>query len=117
MKTHAYTADFEAFWQQYPNRVGKLKAHAAYVKARRRASQAELLAGVARYIRTKPAWQHFAHPSSWLNAGRWLDETDVPADRVADYLAWTCPHDPKCGHPTPCRTKAHLEAARAGKDA
>ncbi|HWO88898.1 MAG TPA: hypothetical protein VNL98_07085 [Gemmatimonadales bacterium] len=80
----ALAADFAEFWRVYPHRVGKLRAQQAYAKARQRASAREILAGVERYTAMKPAWQQWAHPSSWLNAGRWLDEyapEPEPADR------------------------------------
>ncbi len=74
-----HEAEWEAFWAKYPRRVAKLAAKKAYQQARRMASQEELLAGVDAYIQHKPAYCEWAHASSWLRAGRWLDEwDDVP---------------------------------------
>lgn len=72
------TTAFEAFWKAYPRHVGKLAAIKAYAKARRLASAADILAGVERYKRLKPAYADFCHPATWLNQGRWLDEADSP---------------------------------------
>ncbi len=67
--------DFEEFWRAYPHRVGKLKARAAFEKLRRSGiTQAELVDGIQQYIATKPGWQAWAHPTTWLNQGRWMDE-------------------------------------------
>lgn len=72
---------FDVFWAQYPCKVAKLKAMKAYATACTRATTEQILDGVERYKRTKPAWQAWAYPTSWLNAGRWLDEVDVPVSK------------------------------------
>lgn len=76
--------DFLAFWAAYPRRVGKLDAEKAYEKARRRASADEILAGVEIYKRNKPEYADWAHPSTWLNKGRWMDEYEEPVVAKAD---------------------------------
>ena len=71
-------SDFEAWYRQYPRKVGKLKAEKIYttiVKAKN-ATPEELLAGAGRYA-TERAGQdptYTRHPTTWLNAGGWLDE-------------------------------------------
>jgi hypothetical protein len=73
---------FDTFWQAYPRHVGKLAAMKAYAKALRLASAEQILAGVEVYKRIKPPYADWAHASSWLNAGRWMDEPDAqPAAR------------------------------------
>lgn len=79
MSQHA--ADFETFWAKYPRRVAKLAALKAYQQARRTASQDDILAGVDAYIRHKPAYAEWAHASSWLRAGRWMDEWEAAVVR------------------------------------
>jgi hypothetical protein len=71
-----YTEDFKEFWAAWPgHRVGKLDAMKAYTKARKGyASQDELLAGLERYKKNKPAYADWCHPATWLNRGRWMDE-------------------------------------------
>ena len=69
---------FQEFWTAYPRKVGKLDAIKAYAKARTVATAAELLAGVEAYIKHKPAYADWCHPSSWLNKGRWMDEYEDP---------------------------------------
>lgn len=76
----AFEADFETFWRAYPRRIGKLAASKAYVKARRAGvTQQQLLDGIAKYVKGKPPYADFCHPSTWLNQGRWEDEFDAPA--------------------------------------
>jgi hypothetical protein len=75
--------DWDTWWAAYPRKVGKLAAEKAYAKARKRASVQDLLTGIARYIQHKPDWQAYAHPASWLNAGRWMDDYSVPAPSEA----------------------------------
>jgi hypothetical protein len=70
-----FDQDFEEFWRVFPRKVGKLAARASYVKVRRGGiTRDELLDGVSQYIATKPQFQEFCHPKTWLNQGRWMDE-------------------------------------------
>lgn len=69
--------DFLTFWAAYPRRVGKQDAIKALVRARRKASLEEILAGVEQ-LKKEVAGKdpNFTpHPTTWLNAGRWEDET------------------------------------------
>ena len=70
-------ADFAAWWEQYPRRVGKQRAIKAYRQARRKADAEALLDAVQHQKST--AWarreiEHIPHPTTWLNEGRWEDE-------------------------------------------
>lgn len=66
--------EFDRFWSEYPRRIAKLAAMKAYEKARKLATAEQILDGVRAYRANKPAWQQWAHPASWLNAGRWEDD-------------------------------------------
>lgn len=105
---HTYSKDFEEFWRAFPNRVGKLAAEKAYVKARARASAEELLAGVTRYLRIKPGYAEFCHPATWLNQGRWLDEGPSPKAGSS-----SCPHDPQCRTRRDCIQRIIEDGRRA----
>lgn len=74
------TDEFEEFWGIYPRRVAKLAALKAFTKARKIASLDDILAGARRYAaeRANEDQQFTAHPASWLNAGRWMDEPAQP---------------------------------------
>lgn len=102
---------FSTFWSAYPLKVGKLAAMRAFSKALRQATASELLRGVERYKATKPAWQQWAHPATWLNQGRWLDE--VP--HAAEPKQWACPDHPPCPPGTSafrCHQRHELEQAK-----
>lgn len=75
--------EFEAFWDAYPRRVGKQAAIKAWAKAVKVTDPQHIINGAKSYaatVRDKDP-QYTAHPSSWLNAGRWDDEqpTTTPA--------------------------------------
>jgi hypothetical protein len=83
--TGALDASFEAFYQAYPKRRARGKAEQAYTKALLLAKPEELLAGAKRYaaeVRGKEL-QFVAHPASWLNQKRWLDEPENKPTVVA----------------------------------
>src|SRR5579885_962748 len=67
-------AEFDAWWQVYPQKVSKGAAERAWPRARREASYAALVAGLRRYMRTKPPDVAWCHPATWLNGKRWLDQ-------------------------------------------
>lgn len=68
-------AEFEKFWKTYPRRVGKQAARKVWDKARKTTSTDVILAAAERY-RDDPnrSPQFTAHPTTWLNQGRWDDE-------------------------------------------
>jgi hypothetical protein len=68
--------DFEVWWQLVPRKVGKGQARKAYRAARKKADAETLETGVkhfAQACRGKDE-QYIAHPATWLNGERWLDE-------------------------------------------
>lgn len=94
--------DFVEFWSHCPRKVGRIAAQKEYIKARRRGATREaLLDGLERYKATKPSWQDWCHPRTFLAQGRWMDEVEVPKPKAA-YEPWVCPHTPRCPHRTAC---------------
>jgi hypothetical protein len=79
------TAEFEAWWTQFPRRVSKGAARKAYDKARKSATAEELELGAMRYaaVRSSEDPTYTKHPSTWLNKKCWLDEPE-PA-RAANF--------------------------------
>lgn len=72
---------FLDFWTAYPKRAGKDAAGKAFAKAMARIGGddplAVILAGIERAL---PGWddpQFIPHPATWLNQGRWDDETPI----------------------------------------
>lgn len=69
-----HAKEFSTFWLMYPKKVGKLAAQKAFEKALKSASPQEIFEGVTRYLRSCGSDPRFiAHPSTWLNEGRWMD--------------------------------------------
>ena len=71
------TPEFLGFWKKYPHKVGKPKAAASFAVATRKTTPVAIMAGLERYIATKPPDRAWCNPTTFLNQERW---TDVPAD-------------------------------------
>jgi hypothetical protein len=69
------TNAFDLFWSIYPVKVGKKKAKDAFNKALSETDLATLIAGATRYAEDPNRVDAYtAHPTTWLNAGRWADQ-------------------------------------------
>jgi hypothetical protein len=72
------TAEFAAWYAQYPRREDKIAAEKAYRTARKKASAADLLGGAMAYAaecdRAGRERRYIKLPASWLNAGSWTNE-------------------------------------------
>jgi len=68
------TSAFDVFWDIYPRKVGKREAEKAFARATTVASTEEIIAGVQKYASDPNRVDTFtAHPTTWLNQGRWSD--------------------------------------------
>lgn len=81
-------ADFDVWWAEYPLKVEKLGARAAYrrIVDEGRASTDELVAGAHRYaaeVRERDQ-RMIKHPTRWLNLGCWDDEAPGPHLRLVE---------------------------------
>jgi hypothetical protein len=67
---------FGKFWRAWPNRVAKSDAESAFKSAFNAPGfdLEEILAGVARYERDKPADQKWLNPKTFIEKRRWEDE-------------------------------------------
>jgi hypothetical protein len=78
------TADFDSFWQAYPNKKAKNAATKAFAKIK---PDAELLTQMLAALKAhgaSEAWRKddgkfIPHPATWLNGCRWHDEMPKPA--------------------------------------
>lgn len=68
--------EFDQWYQHYPHKVQRGAAERAFSKARKLSSLEELIAGLHRYVSSKPEDRHWQNPATWLNGKGWLD---VPA--------------------------------------
>ena len=69
-------AQFNEFWAAYPRKKGKGQARRAFEKALEKTDLQTILDGVHSYVANDDMDdpQFIAHPSTWLNGERWLDE-------------------------------------------
>jgi len=73
------------FWEIYPLKVGKAAAKRAYEKARTTTKSTVILRGASAYAKDPNRHPSYtAHPSTWLNAGRWTDEPLPPREISAE---------------------------------
>ena len=85
-------SEFEIFWNVYPRKVAKKAAEAAFAKAIKHTPFALILSGAGRYAKDPNRLDAFtAHPATWLNAHRWLDDAlperiKTPEEKKADEL-------------------------------
>jgi hypothetical protein len=73
------TEAFDRFWSVYPRKAGKQDAQRSFERALKAATLDEILAGAQKYADDPNRVAQFtAHPSTWLNQGRWSDEPLPP---------------------------------------
>lgn len=75
---------FDEFWKVFPRRVAKFAARTAWDKALKHDTADAIIAGAKRYAKERIGQdiRFTAHPATWLNQGRWLDEQE-PAPMTA----------------------------------
>jgi len=75
-ETETYKRDyFVDFWNVYPIKVGKGAAIKAFQKAIRITDPEIVIQGALRYkLDPNRSQSYTAHPATWLNAQRWLDD-------------------------------------------
>ena len=77
-----YKESFNEFWNIYPKKVAKQDAQKAWDKLKPDDEMVdEIIAGVA-WLRKSPQWtekdgKFIPNPATFLNGGRWNDETEV----------------------------------------
>lgn len=73
--TCAYPKAFESWWDHYPRKAGKRKALAAWKRARKRATDQQLIDGAIRYANDPHRTDEYTkYPEGWLNRDGWLDD-------------------------------------------
>ncbi len=66
---------FDAFWDEYPRRVGKQDAIKAWRQAVKRTNPETILAGALRLAQDPNREEQFTpHAATWLNRGGWEDD-------------------------------------------
>jgi hypothetical protein len=71
--------DFDAFWQVCPRKIGKDAARRAYAKAVKSADPDLIQSAIVAFAKSQAQteMQFIPHPATWLNAGRWQDDTSA----------------------------------------
>jgi hypothetical protein len=107
----AALALFEEWWQHYPRKVAKLQAQRTWMQIRPLPDHAfteRAIEAIERQKRDPEFWhaggRYIPHPSTWLNAGRYLDEGLEERPAPSSFRD-TCPHVPRCSTPTQCHLK------------
>ena len=76
-----YSEDFELFWKEYPEKMGKGKAYDSWKKlspTEKEKSMVQLKLQVENnHFRNKSGIDYIPHPTTWLNQKRWEDEVKV----------------------------------------
>lgn len=74
---------FAQFWQTYPRKVGRAVAEKAFARiatSKHRPEFVVVMTGLGRMIAAKVEERFIPHPTTWLNGGRWDDESfNTPA--------------------------------------
>lgn len=77
---HGFPPGFEELWKAYPRKVGKDAAAKAFAKRKPDSSLLNSMLSAVSAQRGSEQWgkdggQFIPHLSTWLNEGRWMDET------------------------------------------
>lgn len=70
----------ETFWTKYPHKVGKPVAERAYLAKRKTTPLETILAGLDRYVASKPPNHPWMNPATWLNGEHWNDQPSYVAN-------------------------------------
>lgn len=76
-----FLVEFDLWYSCCPLKKGRGQALKAYKLARKKTDASTLLSAIRRYAAERSGQDHkfTAHPASWLNGERWLDETAKPS--------------------------------------
>lgn len=101
---------FEAWWTEYPRKVGKDAAWREWLQRSPSAELAGLMVAKVLEQRASAQWlkdggQFIPHPRTWLHQGRWQDEG--PATKPERQI-WTCRHLEECSHQAMCEHKNNM---------
>jgi uncharacterized protein YdaU (DUF1376 family) len=78
--SESQVSQFESFWSICPRKTAKGSARKAWVKAIKTATPDQIIAAMKVYATATVGTetQYIAHPATWLNAERWLDDFQQP---------------------------------------
>lgn len=84
------SAQFDAFWQAYPRKIGKQKALKVFEKLKPDNTLLSTMINKIEAYKKTEQWQKnngqfIPHPTTWLNEGRWEDEIEGGSSFVPQY--------------------------------
>ena len=108
-KDKTYTEDFLNFWDAYPKKIGKKAAFKSWQNAKDKPPMIIIINAISNQKRSDQ-WlnsrgQYIPNPATWLNQGRWDDETNTRSGNPPD-VKQTFPNCPICKKET---TKADID--------
>lgn len=79
---------FDEFWDCVPKKVGKGQARKAWNAALKKADADAIIQGMRSFAKQREGQDHqfTAHPATWLNGERWLDEATPTASDFYDQI-------------------------------
>lgn len=79
---------FDEFWGCVPKKVGKGQARKAWNAALKKADADAIIQGMRSFAKQREGQDHqfTAHPATWLNGERWLDEATPTASDFYDQI-------------------------------
>jgi len=84
-KEPPYADEFEKFWEAYPRKIAKGAARKIWKKLWRAGTLppiGELLEAIRAYDQSVSEKRFIAHPTTWLNGERWLDNLEAKSASV-----------------------------------
>lgn len=90
----SYSTDFDAFWSEYPKKIGKGEAWKSWKKIRPDDALSSKMVVAVRFQRDCQQWkkdngQFIPNPATWLNQRRWEDEgLTVKTESLKDDPFW-----------------------------
>lgn len=117
----AALALFEQWWQAYPRKVAKLQAQRTWLQIRPLPDHAfteRAIAAIQKQKGDPEFWKeggrYIPHPSTWLSAGRYLDEGLEERPRAGiGGLDPVCRHAPLCPNSDACKRRQLDELQRS----
>ena len=86
IKKKTYTDDFQSFYQSYPKKKARDAAWKAWQNRNGDRPAIEIILKAIENQKQTEDWKkesgkYIPHPATWLNQGRWADETGVPKQK------------------------------------
>jgi hypothetical protein len=88
---NTYTSDFLSFWKTYPNKVGKDAAWNSWKKRNGSLPEISFILTAIENQKQSVKWQKdegqfIPNPATWINQGRWNDETCEHESNIDSWL-------------------------------